>query len=887
MMTHIFFASHDTRLFKSTRPLLPFFLYLTASAQLFATTLKFSPERTAFYRDESPTLNVMVDGDLPEQGILEIKLGDRQIHRGTALPGKNAIPVPAHLFRSGNHELTARLLDAEGKELTSQSLKIQLASRPSGDALQNWLWCSGVWEHKKNTDFFKMHGFDFVGGPVLPYSTAENPDRSPEALGKAFRGVQETMNGLLADGLLVAAIPNAGLWYREFTLFPPEGEDVKYANASRNGEEYYNPFNPTVAQKQNEANRHFLEALKDFPNFTIAWTDMEHQDNLLKPNRNKEGREKMAKALGFTEEEVGPPDFVAEKVISDQDRKYRLMKYIFQGGNGVHAALQRMVDMVKKYRPDVLTMTDPYRHAALYDVYPSVDIIHSWTYTNPDPKNMVYIEQLRTACKPRNQIPLQIVTILNYPGMLDVPERRENPPAKDDHARQWMAMGPDLVKEATWINLSRAPQFVGYFYGSEIDPVKYADDTYRIPPATSEAIGEMAKKVFHPYGKMIRKLKISPRKIAVLNSQAAALYNASPNNEMGSYAGYRTIPFQIVLEMAHYNADVLFDESVERGALDHYDVLFLPRVDVLTETVYNKIHEFQKRGGLVYSDQFLGPKLDAVHRFDFNLAYRKKVNARANAMGTAYSEWNDQAEKTSQKVNLEKVQGIPAHKDQEIMEEYAKTLKSIVSEKVPHVVDSDNPTVLFNLCEKDGVKYLFVINDKRTYDERVGKFMGSLEKLVPQTVNVRLSNPENTPLVAYDMLTKTALPVTNKDGTLTFPVKLDALGGTIIALAPEKLDKIAVSAKTSGHLGEPSIVSVNFRDAKGQPAKGLQPVRIDIIDPKGNIHEDSDWICLENGQGTLTFHPAWNDPDGEWKVKVSDLTAGLSAQASVTFKKAH
>ncbi|MBE2202911.1 MAG: hypothetical protein IAE94_01025, partial [Chthoniobacterales bacterium] len=116
------------------------------------------------------------------------------------------------------------------------------------------------------------------------------------------------------------------------------------------------------------------------------------------------------------------------------------------------------------------------------------------------------------------------------------------------------------------------------------------------------------------------------------------------------------------------------------------------------------------------------------------------------------------------------------------------------------------------------------------------------------------------------------------------PVKLDALGGTIIALAPEKLDKIAVSAKTSGHLGEPSIVSVDFRDAKGRLAKGLQPIRIDIIDPKGNIHEDSDWVCLESGTGTLSFTPALNDPVGEWRIKVSDLTAGRSAETTVSFK---
>ena len=855
---------------------------LTASSALSATSLKLPPGRKSFFRDETPKLEMTIDEDIPSGGRLEAKLGEHVFFRGPARRGVNEITLPAGIARSGSHTVTVRLLDGDGKEVVTRSTAIRMARRPSPDALQNWLWMNGG---PVNEDFYQGHGFDFSGGPMLPYSEDPiAPDALPAVRDKAFKGVSQSLDNTLARGLLVSAVPNGGLWKREFTMFPPKGEDIEYANAAREGHRYYNPFSPIVAEKQDEANKAFMEALKAYPNFTIAWTDMEVQDDVTKPNRNVEGRAKMEKELGFTEDEVGPPDYVANHVIPDDDRKYRLYKYIFQGGNGVQTGLQRMADMVKKYRPDVLTMTDPYRHAALYDVYPAADIIHSWTYTNPDPKNMVYIEQLRTACKPRNQIPLQIVTLLNYPGMLDVPEHRENPPAKDDHARQWMAMGPDRAKETTWINLSRAPRFVGYFYGSEIDPVKFRDEPYRVSPATSDAIKEMAEKVFRPYGKMIRKLDVSPRRIAVLTSQAAALYSRSPDDGAGSYAGYRTLAFQTILEMAHYNADVVFDESVEQGALDNYDVLFLPRCDTLTKTVYEKIRAFQDRGGIVYSDDYLGPELEGVHRFSFDFSYLPKVNARANVMGQTYSEWNDHAEKPGAKVDLKKVLGVPAHKDQEIKEGYAKTLKEVVSQKVPHVVDSDNPTVLFNLCEKDGVKYLFVINDKRTYDDRTGKYQGIMEKLVPQTVNVRLSNPENTPLVAYDMLAKTALPVTNKDGTLTFPVKLDALGGTIIALAPEKLDKIAVSAKTSGHLGEPSIVSVDFRDAKGRLAKGLQPIRIDIIDPKGNIHEDSDWVCLESGTGTLSFTPALNDPVGEWRIKVSDLTAGRSAETTVSFK---
>ena len=839
-------------------------------APLFAegADIKFSSNRTAFYRDESPTIGVAVEGDIPEKAALEVRVGDYRLYEGSATADPAAVKLPAQAFRSGNHTLTVRVFDAQGGEVAIKSLRLQLGKRPSPDALRNWLWMNGG---PVDAEFYQEHGFDYVGGPMLPHSLSEG-------MAKEFQGLGRIFNEHLAQGRLLSVVPNGGLWKREFTHFPAEGEDVDYVNAAREGERYYNPFSPIVAAKQDEANRMFMEAIKDYPNVTMAWTDMEIQDDITKANLNREGREKMAKELGFTEEEVGEPNYVAKGVIADNDRRYRLTKYIFQGGNGVHAGLKRMVDMVKKYRPDMLTMTDPYRHVALFDVYPSVDIIHSWTYTNPDPKAMLYIEQLRAATKPRNQIPLQIVTLLNYPGMLDVPSKRPDFKGKVTREEEWMGMGPDRVKETTWINLSRAPKIMGYFYGSEIDPVKYRDQTHRVPPGMSDSIKEMAEKVFRPYGKMIKKLDVSPRKMAVLTSQAAATYNKSPNDQHGSYAGYRTLAFQEIMEMAHTNADVVFDEGIEQGALDNYDALFLPRADVLTETVTNKIREFQKRGGVVYADQYLGPELEDVHKFDFDFSYLTKVNARANVMGETLSEWTDHAEKEGQKPDLQSVVGVPAHIDQEIKEGYAKTFKEVVGKKFPATVDSDSPTVLFNLTEKNGAKYLFVINDKRTYDERTGKFKGIMEKLVPQTVTVRYRDPSGAPLVAYDMLKRKKLPLKRKGDVVNFPVELDALGGTMIAFTPSPFAKLEVAPPSEARLGEPAKVAVTLRNAKGQSPQGLQPVRVDIVDAKGKTHEDSDWIVLEDGVGELTFHPAWNDPAGDWKVRVTDLTAGLTAE---------
>ncbi|MFV0338717.1 MAG: hypothetical protein ACK5LK_10815, partial [Chthoniobacterales bacterium] len=380
-----------------------------------AATAELSLERTAFYRDEKPVLTVQINEAPSEKSVLEIKVGDRNIQQLEARNGPNNFALPLNQFRSGKYPLGIKLLDQDGSEIASDSATIFVAKRPSPDALQNWLWMAGDGV-SPDWRFYKEHGFDFASGPMLPHTT--------DNFAATLKWIQRNLSTALADGLLVTVRPNGGIYKREFNQFPPKGEDLDYANASRWSERYYNPFSPIIAEKQNEANRQFMGAVKDYPNVTIAWTDMELQDSLQKPNLNKEGAEKLAKELGFTEKEVGAPEYVAPHVISDNDKKYLLTKYIYQGGNGVHAGLKRMMEVVKEYRPDILTMTDPFRHVPMYDVYPFVDIIHTWTYTNPDPKYTIYIEQLRETCKPLKQIPLQSVTLLNYEGTIDVPELR-------------------------------------------------------------------------------------------------------------------------------------------------------------------------------------------------------------------------------------------------------------------------------------------------------------------------------------------------------------------------------------------------------------------------------------------------------------------------------
>ena len=121
---------------------------------------------------------------------------------------------------------------------------------------------------------------------------------------------------------------------------------------------------------------------------------------------------------------------------------------------------------------------------------------------------MLFIETLRAACKPEGKTPLQTVTLLNYPGELAPTE-------------EWMLMGPGRTKVTTWINLSRAPKMIGYYYSSACPPA--GTDTFEIPYSTSLTIQELSEKVFKPYGPLLKNLEVAPRRIAVLSSAASRL----------------------------------------------------------------------------------------------------------------------------------------------------------------------------------------------------------------------------------------------------------------------------------------------------------------------------------------------------------------------------
>ncbi len=839
--------------------------------------IKVQLDRHAFYCGEELSVRLFCANraDTQLEGLeLQISLGSlvERSHAIGLLKSKQSFSqqfrLPTIGLRPQSYPLTATLRSSQGV-LGKVVETVWIAQRPNPNQMPVWLWPHQAFlnqltpfddRSKKTLDWWADHGFTDV------------------AVGEALS--DDMLRGLdyaIRRGLHVCILPNGGLRgasefdkVEEDDLWFKIGEN-EFVLESKDGPKLLNPFHPRVAQWHRGQVEQLMGRLADYPQIRTAFFNTEIVDR-LRVNQNQAGKRRMNEFLGFTPQEIGDPAFVQPGVLADDDRGYAFQKFVFQGGNGLAVANRRTADAVHRYRPDILTINDPFREHAWLGGFLGVDVIGSWTYTNPDPKLMLYVETLRAACRCTKHIPLSTVTMLNYPGEL-IPNK------------SWTMMGPGRLAVTTWINLSRAPRMLGYYFSSACDPFASLEDDLvtpkkdvsakALPPSTHAMMQRLAEQVIQPYGELVRRLNVAPRRVAVLSSAASGLYGRS-ERLLGYYSNLQVHHFYTVLAMAHLPADVIFDDQVRRFGLNDYDVLVLPRCEVLTESVYRTIRDFQDRGGLVIADQYLGPEIPDAISFDFDFTYRKKVTAVAIAEGRGYVNWNDHLQPDTAK--LESMQGVSALEDQRILESYAARLRQTLDPRIVRSVDCDQPTALLNLLEGAGGRYLVVVNDRRTYDDRVGEYRAVLGKIVPQTVTITLNDWEHDQLTAYDLMARRALDVKKVDGLFRFEVALTDLGGTLVALYSRPLENLQVTVPAKVQQAEQGRIAIQWSDSQGVAPAGLQPVRVTLRDARGRIHAASGHVCLQRGFALVDFVPALNDILGTWRVTVEDLTTGKQAE---------
>lgn len=767
-------------------------------------------------------------------------------------------------LKRGVYELNYKLSQQQHL-LAEGTLKFAVAAKNNPAQMQLWHWPATV--HYNMLEAGREHARKEIDRLAeLGYTWSQMRDhwvvRHPE---EARRLIEYARTKGIEMGLL---IDNANGGALKFSDELPEAAALIRADGSSNG--LANAFHPAVADR----NRLLLERLmcivRDLPYCSTVFMNSEIEDKLCLAV-DGESVKMHEKALGFSLDkvkELAPvfadpepeADYIQDGVISDDDYEYLYTKYYFKQGDGFVFTNTLMGDTVRKYRPDIKTISDPLRLCSILNRFDGVDIVSSWTYTNPDPKLTLFIESLFTEAAPENKDVIHTITLWNYAGSL-IPSNG-NRFARE----QTLRMGPDRWLENAWINFSRGPRGIGTYFGSPLELALEDGDDFIYSHATLDAIKKFSHEIMRPFGELTRRTRNVPRKVAVLDSFASRVYSVAPRPYC-HYQTYYIYNFYTVMNMAHIPADVVFEETVLNEGLDQYDMLALPSCDTLPESVYRKVLEFAERGGIVIADQYLRADIPDVIRFDFDFTYRRRVNANANTRGMDFVEKDDCASR--REWHQSKVSGVTAEEDQQIMESYAAQLRQKLEDCIERQVDCSSPALLLNTRESNGVTYIFIVNDRRTYGDRVGEYKSMLEKGLSESAEFTVNNAGRD-VAVYDVTTGEEVKYQQDNaGNITFELEIPAAWGKIIAVYPQKLEKIEISMPDFIARGTTAGILISRHSSNG-----LQPLEVRITDPTGNLNEYSSFCVMENGEIMLEFIPACNEPAGAWTVGVKDLTTG-------------
>ncbi len=754
-----------------------------------------------------------------------------------------------------------------GAELARTEIPCEIVPAPDAGEMALWHWPSTVHYDALEADepsalreLELLHRLGVTWTQFRANWALLHPDDAVKRIESAMRlGIQL---GILIEN-------TAGGIFRAEAGDP---DSARRVDADGTRSDFLNPNDPHLHEKARFLIRRLHALFGEFPSCSTIFLNSELEDKLKLPCDPSSIRIHES-ALGFplsrlrsTERVFAEsfPDvpFLRPGVISDDDPELKYARYYFESGDGWTSVNRTLGDTARALRPDWITIADPLRLCPVPERFDGIDLISSWTYTNPDPKLTLFAETLARAAHRTGKDFIHTVTLWNYAGTL-------TPCGKNRFSREHtLRMGPDRWKECAWINFSRGPRALGNYFGSPIEVFFSGGDPTLFSPSTESAISEFSREVLRPFGSLARRTENVPRRCAVLDSYASRIYGALPRSH-AHYPNYQIYDFLTVMNMAQLPADVLFEEDLtEDDALSRYDLLALPAAPVLTERVWKSIRSFAARGGTVIADRSVSADIPGLLRFDFDFSWRRTVNANAICSGADFAIADD-TNFRSEWGGTVNVRGVPADEDRNRMEAYASELRRVIDSRFRRAFDCDSLRVLNNL-RTDGVHtYLFAVNDNRTWDERSGPYRAMLERGVAQNA-VWTFPAESACSRVRELVSNRDIPVTRgTDGSYSFEYELPPAGGAIFALLPCVPESLRLERAERGASSD-----LFLRTASPAGGGGLRPFRLEIFRPDGSADENGRSGVFRGPSHQVHVPSPAGEMSGEFRAVLLDRLTG-------------
>ena len=802
-------------------------------------------QRHAYARGEAITLRVRSDAAAEE---VAFSVSGWLPERTAVRDGEARYAIDSKMLHAGEYEVQAQAF-AKGKPLGATLVfPITIAAERNPQRFPVWNWGGA---EDDDLSWWTNRGFN-----GLRLSSTRDP----------IRGRSRHFADVFDEGTRLGIDIGAYLYPLLSTHWAQEQDaHCLLVDGTRDRRRVY-PREPAVLEHGKRTAETWMATYAEFPSFRHALLNSEYQVPFCK---NEELRTLAQQEAGVDAGAILRPEWVVkgsaafdvaklpaelqpkDGLIADDHPVYRFLKWWWERGHGTSTLNAEMARVLKAKRLDLLVWHDPYRLAPVYGSHDGLDAISTWTYGHPDIKRLGYTAVLQAAAKRDKQKVMQTITLYLYARFVMSLARSSAQPLADQAGRDAsFNAGPDFVREAMWLVLSQRPDVLAFYYGGDSRPSSTNVDPYVSSPETFDAIGEVCRTLVEPYGPAILESRRMHPRVAVLDSAASVWFPGAPL--WYSYPNEQILPYCSLLMMNHVPFDILLDDDIIAGRLDEYDALVIPRGDTLTKGMHERIVAFA-RNKRVIANATMRAKVPGAAMTDFDFSFERAVDGNRLAHGDA----------------------ITAEEHRSRMESYAEKLSAIVAD-LRGPAECDSKRVLINILDAGDLRWIFLVNDERTYGPRFGTWKLEFETGLRQTAKIGVRTSGAPAL--YDALSHRLIAAETKDGRSTFDVTLPAARGKLIAQLPERIGRVVVKASDKAERGALAPIEVSVLGVSGKPIKGALPVRIEVIDPLGRQNEYSRYAALTGPAWALPFRLALNDIPGEWKVRVTDLIAGTRAE---------
>ncbi|MBQ7651456.1 MAG: hypothetical protein IJS15_10885, partial [Victivallales bacterium] len=534
-------------------------------------------------------------------------------------------------------------------------------------------------------------------------------------------------------------------------------------------------------------------------------------------------------------------NFPLSRIIPDDDKILTYYRWFWNRGDGwnkVHSIVNEEFHKVIHGR-EFWTFFDPaVRTPPVWGSGGSVDVLNQWTYAYPDPIRIgVATDELFAMAKGRpGQKVMTMTQFICYRNQTaPIKEHPENEPdwVKDSPEGPFISIPPDSLKASIWTSISRPVQGI-MFHGARSVWGQPGNSGYvTTNPKTKEMFKEVINGVVKPLGPTLKRVPDRPHEVAILESFSSYVY---AQRGTWGWSGAWPADVHLMLQWAHLSPSIIYEEEIMRDGFGDLKVLCLVDCDVLTEGVFQKIQEFQAKGGIIIADTTVSPKI--VPDISINKFARK---------------------------------GAPKEDKARLQELAAEVRAKLGAAYLPYA-DSDNADFVTRVRTYGDADYLFVINDKRDYGDYLGPWKRTMEKGLPNEgiVTLRRKNVK----AVYDLVAHKPVSFKPTSDGIMIPQIFDSNGGHLLMVMNDKVEKVECKVTPSKDNNLKYGIMVRVLGGNGKPLSANVPINISIYDPDGKLLDGSGAACAVDG----VFHHQilTTSARGKWTVVVTELASGKS-----------